>query len=604
MDENAKKPENRKKRSIISQISTPMVVFLVSVIIVNAIVLFIYNINRYITVRYERADSIARLLVEEMNHYESLDFLIPYWNDNFASMELVYEDPVRLSELERQLDAKMGGIVTDIEYVTSEDAMTLDDEGKKLLAEICYAHMIRFFDLTKQTYKPLFLYSFSMEGDTVIFNVTGALEDEKRISQGGDLFELGVEDIYVEGRYPVLDKVLQTGKAPDKMELSLKSGADSNVVHVFRPVYSKNGEILDIVAVSMEWKSLIFGALWLSGLVGVVSAVLYMLVGVWIYFLVKRVVAVPLMEENTIISEYERNKNSQAALTALESINSGNEIEELADSFSSMVTELDRYVEEIKTVTAEKERIGAELNVATRIQADMLPREFPPFPDRKEFDIYATMDPAKEVGGDFYDFFFIDDDHLALIIADVAGKGVPAALFMVISKTLLKNSALQGGKLPSQIFSEVNAQLLEGNDSELFVTVWMAILTVSTGKMICSNAGHEYPTVRRKGGDYELFKDKHAAPLATMPGMKFRDYEMELYPGDMLFVYTDGVPEATDENEELFGTERMLEALNSGRISDDPKEPNDTVTEAMDKFVGEAPQFDDITMLSFIYRGV
>ena len=249
----------------------------------------------------------------------------------------------------------------------------------------------------------------------------------------------------------------------------------------------------------------------------------------------------------------------------------------------------------------EKERIGAELNVATQIQADMLPRIFPAFPDRKEFDIYATMTPAKEVGGDFYDFFLIDENHLGLVMADVSGKGVPAALFMVIAKTLIKNRAQMGGG-PAEVLQYVNEQLCEGNDAELFVTVWFAILDLTTGKGLAANAGHEHPSIRRAGGDYELVVYRHSPAVATMEGMRFREHEFELRPGDSLFVYTDGVTEATDAHNELFGNERMLTALNENPDAD-PRTLLHTMRRHINAFVGNAPQFDDITMLGLLYKG-
>ena len=243
-------------------------------------------------------------------------------------------------------------------------------------------------------------------------------------------------------------------------------------------------------------------------------------------------------------------------------VNTGDELEELAHSFQYMVSELNEYIQNLSRVTAEKERIGAELDVARHIQASMLPCIFPAFPERHEFDIYASMTPAKEVGGDFYDFFLVDDDHLALVMADVSGKGVPAALFMMISKTLLK-SAAQSGLSPKAVLEKVNDQLCENNEAEMFVTVWLGILEISTGKMKCANAGHEYPSIMRKGGSFELFKDKHGFVLAGMEGARYREYELELNLGDRLVVYTDGVPEATNASNTLYGTDRMLRALNA-----------------------------------------
>ena len=195
-------------------------------------------------------------------------------------------------------------------------------------------------------------------------------------------------------------------------------------------------------------------------------------------------------------------------------------------------------------VTAEKERIGTELALATRIQADMLPNIFPAFPDRTDFDIYATMDPAKEVGGDFYDFFLIDDDHLCMVMADVSGKGVPAALFMMASKIILRNNAMMG-KSPAKILGPTNA-ICSNNQEEMFVTVWLGILEISTGKLTAANAGHEYPVMKRPDGRFELLKDKHGFVVGGMEGVKYKDYELQLEPGAKLFLYTDGVPEATD----------------------------------------------------------
>ena len=211
------------------------------------------------------------------------------------------------------------------------------------------------------------------------------------------------------------------------------------------------------------------------------------------------------------------------------------------------------------------------------------------------------MTPAKEVGGDFYDFFLVDEDHLAMVMADVSGKGVPAALFMVITKTLIKNRA-QMGDSPADILYHVNNQLCDGNESDMFVTVWLAILELSTGKGIAANAGHEHPVLCRKGGRYELVVYRHSMAVAAMEDITFKEHGFELHPGDRIFVYTDGVPEATNAKNELFGTERMLEALNRDPDAA-PEEQLKAVRESVDEFVGEAPQFDDMTMLGFCYNG-
>ncbi|MBQ7172733.1 MAG: PP2C family protein-serine/threonine phosphatase [Clostridia bacterium] len=247
-------------------------------------------------------------------------------------------------------------------------------------------------------------------------------------------------------------------------------------------------------------------------------------------------------------------------------------------------------------------RIESELNLATRIQADMLPNIYPAFPDRKEFDIYATMDPAKEVGGDFYDFFLIDKDHLCMVMADVSGKGVPAALFMMASKIILANNAMMG-KSPAQILTDTNEAICANNREEMFVTVWLGILEISTGKLTAANAGHEYPVVKDADGSYEIYKDKHGFVIGGMPGARYKEYELILKPGSRLFLYTDGVPEATDADGNMFGADRMVEALKAIDPSADPSVTLKAIRAAVDGFVKDAEQFDDITMLNLEYKG-
>ena len=291
---------------------------------------------------------------------------------------------------------------------------------------------------------------------------------------------------------------------------------------------------------------------------------------------------------------------SRSAISQLK-IRTGDEIENLAVSVRQMEREINTYIDDLTRVTAERERIGAELDVARNIQASMLPCIFPPFPQRKEFSIFATMDPAKEVGGDFYDFFLVDDDHLALVMADVSGKGVPAAMFMVIAKTLLKNAA-QTGASPKEVLEKVNDQLCENNDAEMFVTVWLGILEISTGRLVCANAGDEFPALCRAGGDFQLFWDKHGFVLAGMEHARYREYELTLHSGDTLFVYTDGVAEATDSQNQLYGTDRMLAALNRQKGAGCEALLRGLRTD-IDAFVGDAPQFDDITMLALEFNG-
>jgi len=303
---------------------------------------------------------------------------------------------------------------------------------------------------------------------------------------------------------------------------------------------------------------------------------------------------------NTITKRIAALSGSNLEFKMEDTFKTGDEIEVLAQSFADLSHKTVLYVDKVKSVTAEKERISTELHMANQIQESMLPSIFPAFPERKEFDIYATMDPAREVGGDFYDFFLIDEDHLCMVIADVSGKGVPAALFMMISKIIIQSCAMLG-RSAGEILTKTNEALCSNNRMQMFVTVWLGILEISTGKLTAANAGHEYP-VLMKDGRFELFKDRHGLVIGGFDGIKYKEYELMLQPGDKLFVYTDGVAEAMNKDKELFGTDRLLVALNM-EPAEKPLNVLRNVRKAVDDFVGDAEQFDDLTMLCMEFKG-
>ena len=273
---------------------------------------------------------------------------------------------------------------------------------------------------------------------------------------------------------------------------------------------------------------------------------------------------------------------------------------ELNDQMNT-IRRMEREQMELENQKREQELIARELSTARQIQKSMLPHIFPPFPDRREVDLFASMDPARDVGGDFYDFFFIDADHLCLVIADVSGKGIPGAMFMMISKRIIEDSSRQVHS-PAEILYRTNEALCDSNQMDMFVTAWLGILEISTGKLTAANAGHEFPAIRRKNGHFELYKDKHNFVLGGMEGVPYKEYDLHIAPGDKLFVYTDGVPEATAADGEMFGTERMILALNTcGDKS--PEAILGGIRNAVDTFVGDAEQFDDLTMMCLEYRG-
>ena len=283
-------------------------------------------------------------------------------------------------------------------------------------------------------------------------------------------------------------------------------------------------------------------------------------------------------------------------------IRTGDEVENLCYVMQDMEQALNDHEEHLKEVTAEKERMSTELNLAKRIQEDMLPHLFPPFPERVEFDIYATMTPAKEVGGDFYDFFLLDQNRLGMVIADVSGKGIPGALFMMISKILMQNDASSGDS-PAEVLRVLNEQICRNNREEMFVTLWYGILHLDTGRLVAANAGHEYPIVQEPGGEYILMKDKHGFVIGGMEDIQYSDYELMMKPGSRLFLYSDGLPEASNVFRELYGTDRVLDVLNSCGRYDSTKKILGKVKAEVDRFVGNAEPFDDMTMMCVQYLG-
>ena len=321
-------------------------------------------------------------------------------------------------------------------------------------------------------------------------------------------------------------------------------------------------------------------------------------------FFMRRNVTEPINKLCTETRKFTEKKGQYTSTDIIDlHFDSHDEIEDLYHEIRSMERRVVRYLEHLVKVTGEKARSRTELSIAAQIQSDILPSKFTAFPDRaQDFDLYASMDPAREVGGDFYDFFLVDDDHLALIIADVSGKGIPAAMFMAIVKSLLKNNvASSAGAAPSEIIATLNNRICPSNQSGMFVSVWLGILEISTGILTACNAGHEYPVLCRKGKSFEVIKDKHGLVMAAMEDVPYTDYQITLEPGDRLFVYTDGVVEATSSRTELFGMDRMLDSLNRDPEAC-PRELIEEVSATIEEFVGNAPQFDDITMLAVTYK--
>jgi len=317
---------------------------------------------------------------------------------------------------------------------------------------------------------------------------------------------------------------------------------------------------------------------------------------------IKKNVVDPINAISNAADQYAKDK--KAGLTtnrfAALDIHESKELENLCKTMASMEKTLIDHEHYLTKIAADKERIETELDMAKKIQFSMLPSKFPAFPERTDFDIFATMTPAREVGGDFYDFFFIDDDHLAIVIADVSGKGIPAALFMMITKVIVQSCAMLG-KGASDILTKTNEALCTNNKTEFFVTVWIGIVELSTGKITAANAGHEYPAIMHDG-KFEILHDKHCIVIGGIPEAKYKEYTIDLKPGDKLFIYTDGVTEAEDRANKFYGLDRLSSALNEN-ADKDPEGVVNGIQKSLAKFTGNADQFDDITMLCFEYKG-
>ena len=365
------------------------------------------------------------------------------------------------------------------------------------------------------------------------------------------------------------------------------------------PIYDSQGRVAAVAGVDLDLIKIVLNILRLYRYI-VLAILVVLLAGIAFYFHSVRIrVIKPIVALKKATVDLVNNLSTGKEFRL--DVHTGDEIEVLARSFERMDLAVKRYIEDNTQITAEKERIITELNLATRIQEGMLPNCFPPFPDRKEFDIYASMDPAKEVGGDFYDFFFTDNDHLAIVIADVSGKGIPAALFMMMSMIMIQNYT-KTGLSPGKVLETVNQQICSSNREEMFVTVWLGILDLVTGTITAVNAGHEFPAFCRSGGPFSLIRDQHGFVVGGMEGVHYREYEMKMEPGDKLFVYTDGLPEATNSEDEMFGTDRMLEVLN-GICEGQPEDILRAERRAVDLFAKNVPQFDDLTMLCLTYHG-
>lgn len=612
--------EQKRKMGILIQVYILVIVGM----ILTAMITYYSQLRIAKTNRQERIHTFVHEVTGDaiscVLEYPAHSWLLAYWYNHADTLDIEYDVDFSTGTETKKKCAEFYKRHPELQlrYIDDLEAEALPEEDQKLYAEIIYSWLITDLNQLRHNYNTDFLYCVvtdtneSKDPYSSQFFMFSAADDEK---------ERGLEymDVYPLGKVVSTagNKVLQEAMR-EAVEI-----AQTDKKHILEAsVPDETGQFVDEYCL-MGWiedKAVLVGISFnLKVVMDEVAAetrkgTLYSLLYQYLFLnlIMANVLLLgihPLKRILKNIRMYAERKDGNEVRKNLAEILTGpgsyvvrrNEIGQLAEDFMDLTEEVDDHVRQIRVISAAQEKIAAELSLAAGIQSDMVPSDFPAFPDRKDFDLYALMNPAKEVGGDFYDYYLIDEDHLALVIADVSGKGVPAALFMTVIKALIKNRAMMG-ESPGSILENVNMQMCDGNKQGFFVTVWMAVLELSTGRGVASNAGHEHPALARAGGAFELIRYKHSPVIGMLEDISFREHTFELNPGDRLFVYTDGAPEATDEDNEMFGTDRMLDSLNKN-----PEEGPDMLLHKLrqdiDKFTGQADQFDDITMLCLWYKG-
>ena len=575
-----------KKKKLLVQVGALIAVFFAVILIAGGFIIYAGSTTMYLSAKNEMIDRDLLRVRDFVENVPGLSSLLDYWREN------PYDTIREMTEEERDkgYDVYIG---EDWYYMSDETFARIDDYQKLAVAHDYYSYFAGGFDGEQHDFGYEAIYCIDIRPENAGFIYA---KGDGEYTFKYDSFGLTL-DMDISGQRAVQKILLGTNKTT---EYEIVDNYNGKSIYIGYVPITVNGTVKCAVCIFYDWSEFqksMSENLTVMTLIGL--AVMLIVFAALLHYLYN-IALKPVTQIQSNVREYRENKDSKQITENMKHIRSKNEFGVLADDISELAEEMERFTAENIRLAGEQERVAAELEFATRIQSGSLPSEFPAFPERSEFDLYASMTPAKEVGGDFYDLFLIDDDHLALVIADVSGKGVPASLFMMSSMILIHDRALMGGK-PSEVLEFVNERICSKNPSEMFVTVWLGILEISTGRLSCANAGHEYPVLGTNGG-FKLYKDKHGFVLGGADGMKYKTYDIQLCKGDIVFVYTDGAAEATNASDELFGTDRLTEALNA--LPDgSPEELIAAVGKAVNGFVGDAPQFDDLTMLCLKYNG-
>ena len=587
--------DKTKFRSILRQLA---ILFLIGLIVIGWIT-YSSQLFRTETSIKNQQETIASDIAEEVkiavNEYTASNWLFNFWYEHSDEMLIEYDSANNSGKVTpakaETFSSRHPGL--HIEYAMEEELNELNYTDQKVCAEVAYSWILDRLDQIKMAHHVDYLFIVMTEPpyDTQFFAMSAA--------DPGAVRGTNYEEVYPLGVTVEVNESQQRAMANAVKELNHLADA-GNYVDYYSYLDNVNGKDIiigmtyDLSNIENEIRNVTVN----NTLASVTGQLILSLICL---YMVYRLIISPLKSVQENIRDYRETKDSETVIANLKEINSKNEIGDLKNDVIELAEEIDDYVAKIESISAEKHRIESELDMAKRIQLSMMPRIFPPYPDRHEFEIYASVEPAREVGGDFYDLFLIDKDHLCLVMADVSGKGVPAALFMMGSKIVIKNSAMLMNS-PAKILTRANESICENNEQDMFLTVWLGILELSTGKLVAANAGHEYPALMRAGEKFEIIKSKHGFVIGGFEDAIYMDYELQLEPGDKLFLYTDGLPEATNGDNEMLGIDGMLDALNENCESH-PKVILNGVKNAVDGFVKEAEQFDDLTMMCIEYKG-
>ena len=608
--------EKEKKEKLIYKLAVIFLNFSLIAIIISGIATYVNQMDTYTRLCRDNSRKLGAYLANlmESEGFDTREYIQLYM-EHYREFKIPYDFDEYLTAYEEYHDLfskKYPGMTLGANITVEE----LSDDVQLAFFKYTQEYWVLTFERARDAFDQAYTY-FLIMGDprariedlapgedpayNVLYLIDGERTEETVINENGEKVGTGylyLGDTYGNNRedHRVEWETWERGETLDKY---YEWNNNWGHTYTFYTPLIINGEKIGLVCTDVKVETINRNILRDTMIqIGITSVVLIVCVICMVWF-IKKTYIDRIVYLEASVREFAADKNKETADRIDKTMNTNDELGSLAHQTADTLRELGRYIGEITAMSEEKQRFGAELSVATKIQLDMLPKDFP---KRNDLDMYALMSPAKEVGGDFYDFFFLDSDHIALVMADVSGKGVPAALFMVIAKTLISNQALSGRGTPASILDDVNFRLCESNASGMFITAWLGILTLSTGEVICANAGHEYPAVKRSGGKYELMMTEHCPPLAADEETEYVDETFRLGPGDSLFLYTDGIPEAKNSLGKHLGTTQMLEIMNAAP----DLAPHDLLTgmkDLIDDFARGTDTFDYITMMCVHYLG-